>query len=133
VNARKLRQLETTTELRDVVRAAVGFDSTTKRFSKIDAATRTFQAIRIFVNDELREISNALDGIFGILNDGARIATVAFHALEDRIVKNWAKSNENFISKINREVIRPSRAEIISNPRSRSAVLRSFRYNGDAS
>ena len=97
--------------------------------SKIDAATKTFQAIRIFVNDELREISDALENLTGVLKNNARIALISFHALEDKIVKNWAKSMKNCISPINNSIIKPTDEEIRKNPRSRSAILRGFVYN----
>lgn len=129
VAARKEGTIETTVQLADIVRKSVGFGTTNKKYSKLDAATKTFQALRIFVNDELREISDALAQLPQVLNDGARVAMISFHALEDRVVKNWAAANKPHFSPINKNVIKPSLAEIRKNPRSRSAVLRSFAYN----
>jgi 16S rRNA (cytosine1402-N4)-methyltransferase len=120
--------IETTTQLRNVVRKAFRFDSINKRHSKVDVATKTFQAIRIFVNDELNEINEALNQLPGVLNNNARVATISFHSLEDKIVKNWAKSRKDCIFPINRSVIRPCDEEILKNPRSRSAILRGFVY-----
>ena len=129
VKARKLRSIETTVQLANIVREIAQLTRRTKRHSRIDAATKTFQAIRIFVNDELREISIALEDLPKILNNGARIALISFHALEDRIVKNWAKSQRDILLSINDSVVKPTAEEISANPRSRSAILRSFWYN----
>jgi 16S rRNA (cytosine1402-N4)-methyltransferase len=102
-----------------------------------DPATRTFQALRIFVNAELSQLEQALDAALALLKPGGRLAVISFHSLEDRIVKT-------FIARHAREVfdrrapfaapaalrlkalarIKPSAAEIAANPRSRSAILR---------
>lgn len=129
VRARKISQITTTFDLHMVVRNIFNSDSVKKKYSKIDVATKTFQAIRIFVNDELLEIDTALGQFPRLLKNDARIATISFHALEDRIVKNWIKSNSASIKIINKSVIKPSHEEIKKNPRSRSAVLRGFVYN----
>ena len=129
VKARKLRSIETTVQLANIVREIAQLTRRAKKHSRIDAATKTFQAIRIFVNDELREISIALEDLPKILNNGARIALISFHALEDRIVKNWAKSQRDILLSINDSVVKPTAEEISANPRSRSAILRSFWYN----
>jgi 16S rRNA (cytosine1402-N4)-methyltransferase len=128
VNARQAGVITTTGELREVVHKAGGDAVVRKRHSLLDPATKTFQAIRIFVNDELREINKALEGISYLLNDNARIATMAFHALEDRIVKNWSASMKPALTAIGTGVTRPSTDEVIRNPRSRSAKLRGFVY-----
>lgn len=129
VRTRELDLIRTTTELREIVKSALGFEVIHKRYSNVDVATKTFQAIRIFVNDELREIDCALSQLPKILNNKARVATISFHSLEDRIVKNWAKlSNDGFVS-ITKPAIRTTKEEILSNPRSRSAILRGFEYN----
>ncbi|MDR2667242.1 MAG: 16S rRNA (cytosine(1402)-N(4))-methyltransferase RsmH [Holosporales bacterium] len=124
-------RIETTTQLRDIVRKVYQFESINKKHSKIDVATKTFQAIRIFVNDELNEISEALNQLPEILNNNARIATISFHSLEDKIVKNWAKSRKDCVLPINKSVIKPYNDEILRNPRSRSAILRGFVYTKD--
>ena len=129
VNARKLKPIETTVQLANIVREMARLTHRTKKHSRIDAATKTFQAIRIFVNDELREISIALEDLPKILNNGSRIVLISFHALEDRIVKNWAKSQRDVLFPINDYVVKPTAEEIFANPRSRSAILRSFWYN----
>ena len=131
VESRKNSKIETTSELRNIVSKAFGFQSINKQYSKVDVATKTFQAIRIFVNDELSEIDKALKQLPEILNDGARVAAISFHSLEDRIVKTWSKSNKKFFSPINKAVIKATKEEILKNPRSRSAVLRGFVYTKD--
>ena len=127
--ARSVAPIKTTLQLANIVRKTAKSPSTIKKYSKIDAATKTFQAIRIFVNDELREIKEALETLPKLLNNGAKIVTIAFHALEDRVVKNWAKSKMHHVVPMNKSVIKPTTEEILLNPRSRSAVLRGFWYN----
>jgi 16S rRNA (cytosine1402-N4)-methyltransferase len=129
VKARKIKSIETTTELANIVRSVYSLPSGIKKHSKIDAATKTFQAIRILVNDELREIDTALKELPGIVNENARIVTISFHALECRVIKNWAKSRKDCVFPINKLAIKPKKNEILSNPRSKSAILRSFVYN----
>ena len=106
-----------------------------------DPATRTFQAVRIFINRELEELEAVLPQATGRLNEGGRLAVIAFHSLEDRIVKQFIKKQSQH-APLPRWVavkeadlpqpplrpvgkaVRPSDAEILANPRSRSAVLR---------
>jgi 16S rRNA (cytosine1402-N4)-methyltransferase len=125
IKQRRLYKIDTTFKLKSVIDNVFG----NKKVSKIENATRTFQAIRIYVNDELYEISNVLSRIPELVKDGGRIVTISFHSLEDRIVKLWQKNNNVNIKPINNKVIKPSRDEIRSNPRSRSAVMRGFIYN----
>jgi 16S rRNA (cytosine1402-N4)-methyltransferase len=129
VKSRHLSKIETTTDLAKIVHEALGFSHISKGQTKIDSATKTFQAIRIFVNDELNEINEALKKLPKILNDQARIAIISFHSLEDRIIKNWARSMGKALTPINKEVIRAKSEEISENPRSRSSILRGFVYN----
>ena len=107
---------------------------------KIHPATRVFQALRIYVNDELGELERALDGAFKILKPNGRIVIVTFHSLEDRIVKNFfnerAKISQGSrfapvleqakptLELLYRKPIIASDKEISENPRSRSAKLR---------
>ncbi len=116
---------------------------------RIDPATRTFQAIRIHVNDELGELERGLKAAEQILNDGGRIAIVSFHSLEDRFVKSFLGERslsssgtsrhlpeKNYQSKpsftlISRRPVRPSSIEIERNPRARSARLRVARRTSD--
>lgn len=128
VNQRKLAKIETTLQLADLIHNVIGFKFNKKKYSKIDTATKTFQAIRIFVNDELNEINTALNALPSILNNGAIVAIISFHALEDRIIKNWGKSQKSLFSPINKDIIKAGEGEILQNQRSRSAVLRAFAY-----
>ena len=126
--ARSIAPIKTTLQLADIVRETAKSPATIKKYSKIDAATKTFQAIRMFVNDELIEIKEALEKLPKLLNNGAKIVTIAFHALEDRVVKIWAKNAKYSIVPMSKSVVRPKTEEILLNPRSRSAVLRGFWY-----
>jgi len=96
------------------------------RFSKIHPATRTFQALRIAVNNELDIIQMSIAKAVDILNSQGRIGVIAFHSLEDRIIKNTFKhcASEQLLKIITKKPIRPSSKEVIENPRSRSARLR---------
>jgi 16S rRNA (cytosine1402-N4)-methyltransferase len=114
-------RIRTCKELSDIVTRAVG-----GRRGRIHPATRTFQAIRIAVNDELGEIQNGLEGALNILRSGGRLVTVAYHSLEDRIVKTFFReaSREGKLKIITKKPIRPSFEEIRLNPKARSARLR---------
>ena len=93
-----------------------------RRREKIHPATRTFQALRIAVNDELNNLKKALPQAVKVLEKGGRIVIISFHSLEDRIVKNFFKdSNLNILTK---KPVISSQEEIKINPRSRSAKLR---------
>lgn len=122
------RPINTTLELRQVIVKAIGKEFIYKKYSKVDSATKTFQAIRIFVNNELEEINLALNAIPKILVPGGLVVTITFHSLEDKVVKNWIKSNNN-VKLITHPVVAPTTAEISQNPRSRSAKLRAFYVN----
>ncbi|OGW83116.1 MAG: 16S rRNA (cytosine(1402)-N(4))-methyltransferase [Omnitrophica bacterium RIFCSPLOWO2_01_FULL_45_10] len=115
--------ITTTKELAEVIRRAVGY-----RYSrqKIDPATRTFQAIRIIVNDELTALEEGLKKAVAWLASGARICVISFHSLEDRIVKNIFKGyfRLGILKIVTKKPLRPMREEVLSNPRSRSAKLR---------
>ncbi len=123
VEARKQKAIATTFELRDVIRGSVP-----KGYSKgrIHFATKTFQAIRIAVNDELGALREGLTKGFQYLGPRGRMAVISFHSLEDRTVKKFykekAEQGEGLI--INKKVITASEGEIKSNNRSRSAKLR---------
>lgn len=128
ITERKKYKIETTSQLRRIIYDVYGFESFHKKYSKIDVSTKTFQAIRIFVNDELREIDSALNSVLNVLNKNSRILTISFHSLEDRIVKIWQKNNCERIKYVVPHIIKPSENEIKMNPRSRSAILRVFSY-----
>ena len=132
------RPLERTGQLAEVVRKAVGFHAGMKK----DPATRTFQAIRIHLNEELQELEGGLEAAEQVLRPGGRLAVVTFHSLEDRLVKRFLKERSGDVPAGSRHlpeqarrapspsfdnVARPVRAggaETAANPRSRSATLR---------
>jgi len=131
------RPLETTGDFARVVRRALGY----KPHDKKDPATRSFQAVRIHVNDELGELRAGLAAAEALLREGGVLAVVSFHSLEDRISKRFFKEASGAGRAVSRHLpgevpgpaptftqvskaIRPSSAEIERNPRSRSSVLR---------
>ncbi len=123
VESRKKKKIESTFDLVSIIERAVP-GSYRKR--KLHFATRTFQAIRIAVNDELGVLEKGLAGGFKILNKGGRMSVISFHSLEDRIVKKFYKEKEknNEAKLINKKVILASEEELKINNRSRSAKLR---------
>lgn len=123
VEAREIHPIETTFELVAVIEDAVGG---AYRRQKIHPATRTFQAVRIAVNDELGALSMGLTRGFEALNVGGRMAVISFHSLEDRAVKKFfkAKVDKGEGVLINKKVITASEQEIKNNSRARSAKLR---------
>lgn len=122
VEARSKETIKTTHELAQIVRRAAGFRGKTR----IDPATRTFQAIRIAVNDELGALEDGLKRAVALLEPGGRIAVISFHSLEDRIVKNMFKgyAGLGLVKILTKKPVVPGMQEIASNPRSRSAKLR---------
>lgn len=132
---RQNKKIETTTELAEIIYSVIH-----KKFGEIDPATRTFQALRIAVNDELGELSRGLSGAANRLQKNGRLVVVDFHSLEDRIVKNFFKENggkrirvskyapelvqdEHLFAEVSK-VIMPTAEECGRNPRARSAKLR---------
>lgn len=123
VEARQIAPIKTTEQLKEIVWNAVpGFI----RNKKTHPATRTFQAVRIAVNDEFGALSEGLDKAFERLRVGKRMAVISFHSLEDRIVKVWAKGlvAEEKAILINKKPIVSGEDELKENPRARSAKLR---------
>jgi 16S rRNA (cytosine1402-N4)-methyltransferase len=132
------RPLERTGQLAEVVRKALGWHSGMKK----DPATRTFQAIRIHLNEELQELEGGLEAAEQVLRPGGRLAVVTFHSLEDRMVKRFLKERSGDLPAGSRHlpqqrgkrpdstfeaVARPVKAddaEVEANPRARSATLR---------
>ena len=123
VETRKTKQIETTSQLTTVIEKAVP-----KRYlhGRIHFATRTFQALRIAVNNELDNLKEVLPRATEILKKNGRLVVISFHSLEDRIVKNFLKekAKEGSLIIITKKPIRPTLKEIKINPRSRSAKLR---------
>lgn len=118
------RPIDSTTELAEAVVAAVGM----RPGARIHPATRVFQAIRLEVNRELERLADFLSQVRGILAIGGRLVVIAFHSLEDRIVKQFLADQSSGAAPtfrtITRRVMRPSADEVDRNPRARSARLR---------
>lgn len=140
VKYRQNRRIETTGELTQIIKSAIPMKI---QLSGGHPAKRTFQALRIALNEELKVLENSIDIMIDLLKPGARLSIISFHSLEDRIVKNIFKRNENpcicpadfpicvcgNVSKgkvISRKAILPSEKEILENSRSKSAKLRVF-------
>jgi 16S rRNA (cytosine1402-N4)-methyltransferase len=120
VEVRHREPFETSNQLAAVVRKAI---PAAARQQRIDPATRTFQALRIAVNDELKSLEIALRRSPDVLKPGARMAVISFHSLEDRRVKEAFRDDPR-LNNLTRKPITPHEAEIARNPRSRSAKLR---------
>jgi 16S rRNA (cytosine1402-N4)-methyltransferase len=135
---RKQHPIERTGELVELIRSAIPAPA---RFGDGHPAKRVFQALRIAVNDELGELEEALPAAMEMLRPGGRIAVIAFHSLEDRIVKRFFQrlergcvcppdfpvcvcGREPELRRLNRKAIRPSAQEVALNPRAASARLR---------
>jgi 16S rRNA (cytosine1402-N4)-methyltransferase len=125
---REEKPIKTSGELSELIKQSV---PVWYRFGRIHPATRTFQALRIAVNDELRALEEGLRKGFEILNKEGRVSVITFHSLEDRIVKNFFKELESREEAkiINKKPITPSETEVEQNRRSRSAKLRTIRKN----
>lgn len=123
VEARKKAKIKTTTDLVKIISDSV--PAVYKR-ARLHFATRTFQALRIAVNDELRSLQTGLEKGFDALKKGGRMSVITFHSLEDRIVKKFfkAKEKESKAILINKKPILESEKELKNNPRARSAKLR---------
>ena len=122
VRARANRPLVSSRELAEIIKNALPG----KFYSRIHPATKTFQALRIAVNDELNALSDGLKSVFSILNNKGRVAVISFHSLEDRIVKRYFSelAQSGTAVKITKKPICPSESEIKNNSRARSAKLR---------
>jgi 16S rRNA (cytosine1402-N4)-methyltransferase len=133
----KDRPVTTTGQLASIVGGLLG----RRPGQRVNPATKTFQALRIEVNDELSNVERGLDAAVGLLAVGGRLAVISYHSLEDRIIKSYFNGEAATcvcppglpvcvcgqtprIKIINRRVIKPSEEEVQSNPRSRSAKLR---------
>ncbi|CAI8051896.1 Ribosomal RNA small subunit methyltransferase H [Geodia barretti] len=118
------RPISSTVQLASVVAGAAGRQS--GRSSRTHPATRTFQALRIAVNDELNTLTTGLQAAVDLLAPSGRLAVISYHSLEDRRVKTFLarEAHQPRVSLVNRRIIRPSAGEIAENPRSRSARMR---------
>ncbi len=119
--ARRKGRIRTCRELSGLVAGTLG-----GRRGRINPATRTFQALRITVNDELGEIARGLKASLGIIRPGGRLVAISYHSLEDRIVKNFMKDMKEMglMRIITKKPLRPSLEETHENPSARSARLR---------
>ncbi|MFH0795627.1 MAG: 16S rRNA (cytosine(1402)-N(4))-methyltransferase RsmH [Candidatus Omnitrophota bacterium] len=113
----KKHVISTTGELAGIVRKVL------RRKGRTDPATRVFQALRIAANNELGNLALSLPQAVNILKPGGRLVVVSYHSLEDRIVKNFLRTNP-YLKVITKKVVKPDRPEILDNPASRSARLR---------
>jgi 16S rRNA (cytosine1402-N4)-methyltransferase len=147
VAARGLRRIETTQALADIIRSVLPRSPK----DKSDPATRTFQALRIAVNDELGELRRALEASQVMLKEGGRLIVVSFHSLEDGIVKSFlyeksgrvpsasrhlpdvGREQEKIFELLSRKPLEPTEEEVRVNPRARSARLRAARRTGGGS
>jgi 16S rRNA (cytosine1402-N4)-methyltransferase len=140
VSARRQKPVETTGELVEIIKAAI---PAAARREGGHPARRTFQAIRIAVNDELGALERGLEGALRVLKPGGRLAVITFHSLEDRIVKQtfhrWVKpctcpphlpvcvcGKRPLAAHVTRKPVKASAGELAVNPRSRSATLRAI-------
>ena len=123
VRYRKKNKIKTTGDLVNIIAKAI------PSRGKINPATKTFQALRIVVNDELENIKEGLDGALKILKNNGEVAVITFHSLEDRLIKNTFKNwaSEGRGDNLTKKVIKPTWQEIQKNPRARSAKLRIFK------
>jgi 16S rRNA (cytosine1402-N4)-methyltransferase len=119
VERRRQEPIRTAVELARIVRESVP----RSRDERIDPATRTFQALRIAVNDELKWLEVALRRLPDCLKPGGRLAVISFHSLEDRMVKESFRDDAR-LNVLTRRPVRPGEQEVATNPRSRSAKLR---------
>jgi 16S rRNA (cytosine1402-N4)-methyltransferase len=135
VESRQGKEISRTGQLAEMIASAVPFREKEKH-----PATRSFQAIRIFINNELGDLRLALDQVNSVLEPGGRLAVISFHSLEDRIVKRFMREQSvgddyppeipvtvdqlRPRMKLIGKAIKPGEEEIVSNPRARSAVLR---------
>jgi len=120
MNYRDKKRINTCAELSDII------CSVYRGRRKIHPATKTFQALRIAVNDELNELRNGLEASSGILKSGGRLCVISYHSLEDRIVKNFMRDDQKLglFNVITKKPLTPSYEEIGQNPSARSAKMR---------
>ncbi|MBA4372396.1 MAG: 16S rRNA (cytosine(1402)-N(4))-methyltransferase [Thermodesulfovibrio sp.] len=120
VEARSRKTIDTCDELAALVERSIG------RSGRTHPATRTFQALRIEVNQEMAELNTALQEALGLLRSGGRFCVIAYHSLEDRIVKNFIRDNARnmVLTPLVKKPVTPGLEEVRANPSSRSAKLR---------
>jgi 16S rRNA (cytosine1402-N4)-methyltransferase len=127
VERRAKQKFTTARELAEAIAEAIP----QARRGKIHPATKTFQALRIAVNDELGALKEGIETAFMLLKPRGRIAVITFHSIEDRVVKQlfMALEKDGLGKRVNKKVIIPSKEELAANPRARSAKLRVIEKN----
>ena len=123
VYSREQKSIETTKDLTDLILNSV------HKKSKKHPATNSFRAIRMFINNEIQELKEALEASGDLLRSGGRLAVISFHSMEDRIVKRFFQGKDRVNSRVEfkylkDKFLKPGSQEILNNPRSRSAILR---------
>ncbi|HOS88426.1 MAG TPA: 16S rRNA (cytosine(1402)-N(4))-methyltransferase RsmH [bacterium] len=126
VKTRSLKRIQTTKDLVEIINSVSypGYER-----GRINPATRTFQALRIVVNDEIENLKKSLPQAARLLLPGSVIVLITFHSLEDKVAKEFSRRARPSIKEVYEKPLRPSEEEIERNPRSRSAKLRVFRKN----
>jgi 16S rRNA (cytosine1402-N4)-methyltransferase len=142
VKAREEKPITRTLELAAIIRRVVPAAK-----DRLDPATRSFQGLRIFVNDEMDELTQGLEAAKGLLKKGGRLVVVSFHSIEDRVVKHFMRGGDSFLSRhlpmpvndskpeihtLTNKAIAPGEDEIRGNPRAASAKLRAAEKTGEA-
>lgn len=118
----RARPLKLTTDLARAVGRVMG----SPRYGKIHPATRTFQALRVYVNDELKNLETFLDSSMTVIRSGGHLVVITFHSLEDRIVKNKFRTPAVPGRMLTKKVVTATNDEVRRNPRARSAKLRAW-------
>ena len=117
IEFRKKKEISTTFELVELIKKV-------NIYKKKHPATRVFQALRIFINDELNELDITLKKSLLFLKKNGKIITVAFHSLEDKVIKNFFSRNKGLLKILTKKPVTPNEKEVKINPRSRSARMR---------
>jgi 16S rRNA (cytosine1402-N4)-methyltransferase len=121
----RARPLKLTTDLARAVERVMG----SPRYGQIHPSTRTFQALRIFVNDELQSLEQFLDASMTVIRSGGRLVVITFHSLEDRIAKQKFRAPRVPGRVLTKKVVIATKEEVRRNPRARSAKLRAWEKN----
>ena len=123
LDSRNLKKVQTTGDLVEIIKSvsSPGYER-----GRINPATRTFQALRIVVNDEIENLKKSLPQAARLLLPGSVIVLITFHSLEDKVAKDFSRCARPSVSEVNKKPLTPVEEEVRNNPRSRSAKLRAF-------